>query len=54
MENLLAVSLRLHGVVAGFMVMVGGAYYAFLDEIFGNSMTGRNCWQRNGFFPSFI
>lgn len=39
MENLLAVSLRLYGVVAGVMLTAGGGCYLFLDEIFGNSMT---------------
>lgn len=41
MENLLAVALRLYGVVAGLMVAVGGVCYAFLDTIFGGSMTGQ-------------
>ena len=41
MENLLAVSLRLYGVVAGMMLAAGGCCYLFLDEIFGNSMTGQ-------------
>lgn len=41
MENLLAVSLRLYGVVAGVMLAVGGCCYLFLDEIFGKSMTGQ-------------
>lgn len=41
MENLLAVSLRLYGAVAGLMLMAGGICYMFLDAIFGASMTGR-------------
>lgn len=41
MENLLAVSLRLYGVVAGIILIAGGCCYLFLDEIFGDSMTGQ-------------
>lgn len=39
MENLLAVSLRLYGGVAAFMLAVGSVCYLFLDTIFGGSMT---------------
>lgn len=39
MENLLAVALRLYGIVAGVMLAVGGSCYLFLDTIFGDAMT---------------
>lgn len=41
MENLLAVSLRLYGMVAGVMLAAGGCCYLFLDTIFGDTMTGQ-------------
>lgn len=39
MENLLAVSLRLYGVIAVLLLAVGGVCYLLLDEIFGAAMT---------------